>query len=67
MRRLLYILIICMFSLSVAAQTMWSDSVKIYFKQSRINYVPTLHGNQSALDKIADSLAIVGGDGTAEN
>lgn len=62
MRRLLYILIICMFSLSVAAQTMWSDSVKIYFKQSRINYVPTLHGNQSALDKIADSLAIVGGD-----
>ena len=51
-----------MFSLSVAAQTMWSDSVKIYFKQSRINYVPTLHGNQSALDKIADSLAIVGGD-----
>ena len=62
MRRLLYILIICMFSLSVAAQTMWTDSVKIYFKQSRINYVPTLHGNQSALDKIADSLAIVGGD-----
>ena len=62
MRRLLYILIICMFSLSVAAQTMWSDSVKIYFKQSRINYVPTLHGNQLALDKIADSLAIVGGD-----
>ena len=56
-----------MFSLSVAAQTMWSDSVKIYFKQSRINYVPTLHGNQLALDKIADSLAIVGGDGTAEN
>lgn len=51
-----------MFSLSVAAQTMWTDSVKIYFKQSRINYVPTLHGNQSALDKIADSLAIVGGD-----
>ena len=51
-----------MFSLSVAAQTMWSDSVKIYFKQSRINYVPTLHGNQLALDKIADSLAIVGGD-----
>lgn len=62
MRRLLYILIICMFSLSVAAQTMWTDSVKIYFRQSRINYVPTLHGNQSALDKIADSLAIVGGD-----
>lgn len=62
MRRLLYILIICMFSLSVAAQTMWTDSVKIYFKQSRINYVPTLHGNQLALDKIADSLAIVGGD-----
>lgn len=62
MRRLLYILIICMFSLSVAAQTLWSDSVKIYFKQSRINYVPTLHGNQLALDKIADSLAIVGGD-----
>ena len=51
-----------MFSLSVAAQTMWTDSVKIYFRQSRINYVPTLHGNQSALDKIADSLAIVGGD-----
>ena len=51
-----------MLSLSVAAQTMWTDSVKIYFKQSRINYVPTLHGNQSALDKIADSLAIVGGD-----
>ena len=51
-----------MFSLSVAAQTMWTDSVKIYFKQSRINYVPTLHGNQLALDKIADSLAIVGGD-----
>ena len=51
-----------MFSLSVAAQTMWSDSVKIYFRQSRINYVPTLHGNQLALDKIADSLAIVGGD-----
>lgn len=62
MRRLLYILIICMFSLSVAAQTMWTDSVKIYFRQSRINYVPTLHGNQLALDKIADSLAIVGGD-----
>ena len=41
---------------------MWSDSVKIYFRQSRINYVPTLHGNQSALDKIAYSLAIVGGD-----
>ena len=51
-----------MSSLSVAAQTIWTDSVKIYFKQSRINYVPTLHGNQSALDKIADSLAIVGGD-----
>ena len=51
-----------MFSLSVAAQTMWTDSVKIYFRQSRINYVPTLHGNQLALDKIADSLAIVGGD-----
>lgn len=62
MKRLVYIAFFCVLSLTVAAQTMWTDSVKIYFRQSRINYVPTLHGNQSALDKIADSLAIVGGD-----
>ena len=62
MKRLVNIAVFCVFALSMAAQTMWSDSVKIYFRQSRINYVPTLHGNQLALDKIADSLAIVGGD-----
>ncbi len=32
------------------------DSVKIYFRQGKFELVPLLNGNQSALDRIADSL-----------
>jgi len=32
------------------------DSVKIYFRQGKIDLVPSLNSNQSALDRITDSL-----------
>ena len=34
------------------------DSVKIYFRQSKIDLVPSLHGNSQSLDRIADSLSV---------
>lgn len=46
------------FSLTVKAQTEMHDSVKIYFRQSKIDLVPSLHGNSQSLDRIADSLSV---------
>lgn len=42
----------------LSAQTVHEvrDSVEIYFRQGKIDLVPSLNGNQSALDRIADSL-----------
>ena len=42
----------------VAAQTVHEvrDSVKIYFRQGKIDLVPELRDNQKSLDRIADSL-----------
>ena len=42
----------------LSAQTVHEvrDSVKIYFRQGRIDLVPSLNGNQSVLDRMADSL-----------
>ena len=42
----------------LSAQTVHEvrDSVKIYFKQGKIDLVPELRDNQRALDRIADSL-----------
>lgn len=34
------------------------DSVRIYFKQGKIDFVPTLRENQSALNRIADTMRI---------
>lgn len=43
----------------LSAQTVHEarDSVKIYFRQGKIDLVPSLKGNLSALDRIADSLS----------
>ena len=43
---------------SVSAQVVHEvkDSVKIYFRQGKIDLVPSLRGNDSALGRIADSL-----------
>lgn len=49
---------------SLAAQNHQSvqDSVRIYFKQGKIDLVPTLRENQSALNRIADTMRITYAD-----
>ncbi len=48
----------------LSAQTVHEvrDSVKIYFRQGKIDLVPSLKENQSSLDRIADSLRIAYSD-----
>lgn len=54
----IFILSLLLVSGCLRAQTVNEvrDSVKIYFRQGKIDLVPSLGGNQSALDRIADSL-----------
>ena len=40
----------------------WQVSVSIYFKQGKINFIPTLRENQSALNRIADTMRITYAD-----
>ena len=40
----------------------WQVSVRIYFKQGKINFIPTLRENQSALNRIADTMRITYAD-----
>lgn len=49
---------------SLAAQNHQNvqDSVRIYFKQGKIDLVPTLRENQSALNRIADTMRITYAD-----
>lgn len=49
---------------SLAAQNHqdMQDSVRIYFKQGKIELVPTLRNNQSALNRIADTMRITCAD-----
>ncbi len=42
--------------LSALAVSEVRDSVTIYFRQGKINLVPSLNGNRAALDRVADSL-----------
>lgn len=48
----------------LSAQTVHEvrDSVKIYFRQGKIDLVPSLKGNQASLDRIADSMRIAYSD-----
>lgn len=46
----------CGSSLSAQVVHEVKDSVKIYFRQGKIDLVPSLRGNDSALGRIADSL-----------
>lgn len=52
------------YGVSLAAQNQQDlqDSVRIYFKQGKIELVPTLCENQSALNRIADTMRITGAD-----
>lgn len=52
------------YGVSLAAQNQQDlqDSVRIYFKQGKIELVPTLRENQSALNRIADTMRITGAD-----
>lgn len=47
------------YGVSLAAQNQQDlqDSVRIYFKQGKIELVPTLRENQSALNRIADTMS----------
>lgn len=38
------------------------DSVRIYFKQGKIDFIPTLRENQSVLNRIADTMRITYAD-----
>lgn len=40
----------------------WQVSVRIYFKQGKIDFIPTLRENQSALNRIADTMRITYAD-----
>lgn len=56
---ILFVILLCgCSSLTVKAQTEMHDSVKIYFRQSKIDLVPSLHGNSQSLNRIADSLSV---------
>ncbi len=54
----LFLFVLILYSGCLSAQTAHEvrDSVKIYFRQGKIDLVPSLNSNQSALDRIADSL-----------
>ena len=43
--------------LSAQRENVVCDSVKIYFRQSKIDLVPSLNNNKAALDRIVDSLS----------
>ena len=49
-------------SLSAQNQQNMQDSVRIYFKQGKIELVPTLRNNQSALNRIAGAMRITCAD-----
>lgn len=57
MKKWILIVLLC-YCGCISAQTVHEvrDSVKIYFRQGKIDLVPSLSGNRSALDRIADSL-----------
>lgn len=57
MKKWILIILLC-YCGGISAQSVHEvrDSVKIYFRQGKIDLVPSLSGNQSALDRIADSL-----------
>ena len=52
------------YGVSLAAQNQQDlqDSVRIYFKQGKIELVPTLRENRSALNRITDTMRITGAD-----
>lgn len=52
------------YGVSLAAQNQQNlqDSVRIYFKQGKIDLVPTLRENRSALNRITDTMRITGAD-----
>lgn len=54
MKKVLFIIFLSHFC-SLSAQEVM-DSVKIYFRQGKIDLVPSLRNNQASLDRIADSL-----------
>lgn len=49
-------LLVCCGTMSAQSVDEIRDSVKIYFRQSKIDLVPSLRGNQAALDRISNSL-----------
>lgn len=54
----LFLIAFVFYGSCLSAQTVHEmrDSVKIYFRQGKIDLIPSLKSNQSALDRIADSL-----------
>ena len=48
--------------LPMTAQEYETDSVKIFFRQSKVDLVPSLHGNQTVLDSITKRLSVNYGD-----
>ncbi len=63
-RNSILIMAFMFYGVSLAAQNQQDlqDSVRIYFKQGKIELVPTLCENQSALNRIADTMRITGAD-----
>ncbi len=62
-RKLLFIILI-FYGGYLSAQTVREvrDSVKIYFRQGKVDFVPSLKNNRMAVDRIADSLRITYAD-----
>lgn len=57
MKKLILVsLVLCCACMSAQTIHEVRDSVKIYFRQGKIDLVPELRGNQKSLDRIADSL-----------
>lgn len=63
-RNKILIMAFMFYGASLAAQNHqdMQDSVRIYFKQGKIELVPTLRNNQSALNRIADTMRITSAD-----
>lgn len=57
-KQILIIALLLLVTSSMSAQTTHEicDSVTIYFRQGKIDLVPSLRGNRQSLDRIADSL-----------
>lgn len=50
------LMMLCGF-LGAAASGAESDSVKIYFRQSKIDFIPTLHDNEASIKGFADRVS----------